>query len=498
MARATLIATLAEPPSGDGQELRGLGAADWLEVRADRIGDLDPDWLRQRFPGRLLYTLRSVDEGGGFGGGEAERQRRLLAAARRGYDAIDLEAERDLAAPILAAIAAERRFLSWHGPAPETAELRERAERMLATGAALYKLVPTAAEVGGTLLPLALLRSLDRGDLVAFAGGPLGVWTRLVAPRLGAPVVYGAAGDTPGAPGQPSLRRLIDDFGLPELRAATLLCGVVGNPIAHSLSPRLHNALYRATGVPFLYIPFCAESFGDFWLEIVESGSLAELGLPWRGLSVTAPFKPAALAVAGASSPLAERVGGANTLVLTDGVWEAESTDPLGVVVPLELRGLRLRERRALVVGCGGAGRAAAVGLLQAGAEVVLTNRGEQRGRAAAAELGAAFAPLAEIDLGRFAIVVNATALGRAEDDPLPFDPAALSAEAAVVDMVYEEGPTRLVRAARQRSLAVVDGREVLLQQGLAQFRLMTGREAPLAVGLAALGLRGPASEGPG
>lgn len=493
-AAATLIATLVDPPGADGEVVRRLPpAAGWLEVRGDLVGDLDPDWLRDRFRGRVLYTLRSATEGGAFTGPAAERRRRFEWAIAAGYDAVDLEAERDVEPELLAGVPAERRFLSWHGPVPASDDLlRALAERMLETPAALYKLVPAAAQSGEELRPLALLHSLARPDVVAFASGRIGAWTRLVAPRLGAPVLYATAGETPGGPGQPNLRRLIEDYGLPALPDAVALCGVVGNPIEHSLSPRLHNALYRATGVPFLYVPLHADSFGDWWLEVVEGGALDVLGLPWRGLSVTAPFKGAALAVAGAASPLADSIGGANTLIRNQGVWEAETTDPLGVVAPLELRGLRLRGRRTLVVGCGGAGRAAGAGLKQAGAEVVLANRSPERGAEAASLLGLPFASLAELDLGRFELVVNATALGRETGEPLAFDPRRLASGTVVVDMVYGDEPTPLVRAARECGLEAVDGREVLLQQGLAQFRLMTRRDAPLAAGRRALGLESP------
>ncbi|MBV8201934.1 MAG: hypothetical protein JOZ15_15045, partial [Acidobacteria bacterium] len=248
-------------------------------------------------------------------------------------------------------------------------------------------------------------------------GGDAGTWTRLVAPRLGAPIVYGAASDAAGvagAPGQPSIRTLREDFGLPELRPAEVLFGVVGNPVAHSLSPRLHNGAYRELGIPALYLPFQTDSFGDFWLEVVEEGVLETVGLPIRGLSITAPFKAAALAVAGAESPLAGLIGGANTLVLRDGVWEAESTDPAGVVEPLRERGIEIAGRRAAVVGAGGAGRAAAIGLARAGAQVTLFNRSPERGEKAPADLDLACLPLGELDPGGFELLVNATPLGRA------------------------------------------------------------------------------------
>ncbi len=491
--RATLVATLTAAPV---RESAGeLAAASWLEVRADLAPDLDPAALRRELPGRpLLLTLRSRAEGGAFEGTPERRRRRILEAAP-GFDLVDLEAERDLSPAILAAVAPERRVISWHGPAVDAAALAARFARMAAVPARLYKLVPAAAQPGEELAPLVFLHSLRRSDVAAFASGEAGAWTRLVAPRLGAPVVYAAVGSLAGAPGQIPLARLVDDFGLPELPPVEALYGIVGNPVAHSLSPRLHNGAYRALGIPALYLPFHAASFGDFWLEVVESGVLESLGLPLRGVSVTSPFKAAALAVAGAESPRAGSIGAANTLVLHDGVWEAETTDPEGVVLPLRARGIDPAGRRAAVVGAGGAGRSSALGLAQAGAEVTLVNRSAARGEQAAAALHLPFLPLDRFAPERFDILVNATSLGRGVDDPLPFAVGALRAETVVVDLVYDagrDGPTRLLAEAAAVGATVVGGREVLLAQALGQFRMMTGREMPQELARDLLGIAPP------
>jgi 3-dehydroquinate dehydratase/shikimate dehydrogenase len=457
-----------------------LAGVDWLEVRGDLVGDLDPEPLRRRFSGKLLYTLRSRAEGGGWEGSAERRKRRIMEAAAR-YDLVDLEAMRDLSPPVLKAVPAEKRLLSWHGAA-NLAGLKATFERMAATEAFLYKLIPTAAQSGEELATLMLLDSLERPDVVSFAAGPIGAWTRLVAPRLGAPVIYGALGEVPGAPGQITIQRLIDDYGLPGLRPVEAVFGVVGNPVLHSLSPRLHNTAYRALGVPALYVPFHVESFGDFWLEVVESEILDQLGMPLRGLSVTAPFKEAALAVAGAESPRAGLIGAANTLVCNQGVWEAEATDPDGVVLPLRARGIDLASRNAAVVGTGGAGRAAAEGLMAAGARVTLVNRSAERGERAADLLKLPFLLLDDLRPSEFDLLVNATSLGRHDSDPLPFELDGVRPGTVVVDLVYGEGPTSLLRAAAERGLVGIDGREVLAYQALGQFRMMTGRDMPLGL----------------
>ncbi len=483
MNSTTLVASLTTPPRADGAEIRRLPEqVGYLEVRADLVADLDPDWLRERFAGELIYTLRSRAEGGSFEGGQESRRRRFSAAVKH-YDLIDLEGDRDLDSALLAGIPEAGRLLSWHGPPSPTGVLRGRLEQLAETAARFYKLIPEARQASDAIRPLALLRSLRRDDVIAFASGDGGAWTRMLAPRLGSPLVYGSLGEVPAAPGQLTVERLISDYGLPELPAADGLFGIVGRPVHHSLSPRLHNGAYRALGIRALYLPFHAESFGDFWRDLVESATLDGLGIPLRGLSVTAPYKEDALSAAAVSNPRARHIGAANTLVLRDRLWRAASTDPEGVVQALRHAGVEIRHAATAVVGCGGAGRAAAVGLQTAGADVTLLNRGVERGRKASVELGLPFLPLAELDPGRFRILVQATGLGSRDDDDLPFDPDALAAGAAVVDMVYGAEPTRLVRRVRSAGGVAIDGREVLMHQALDQFRLMTGcdLEEPLA-----------------
>ncbi|MGB5879953.1 MAG: type I 3-dehydroquinate dehydratase, partial [Thermoanaerobaculia bacterium] len=264
-SKVILVASLTERP--EGEELSALsGVADILEVRADLVGDVEPDWLRDRFSGQLLFTLRSRAEGGSSEASTARRYQRLAEAAHL-YDLVDLEGLRDLHPELLAAVPEERRIISWHGPPSTFSDLTAIFERLAAEGARYYKLVPGATEARHALSPLALLNSLQRDDLIAFASGGVGAWTRLIAPRLGAPLVYGSVTEMPAAAGQPSIVRLQRDFGLPDLSEAERLNGLVGYPVAHSLSPALHNGLYRRLGLPALYLPFHVEAFGDFWLD---------------------------------------------------------------------------------------------------------------------------------------------------------------------------------------------------------------------------------------
>ena len=487
MDKTTLAATLMTRPSPNGEELQALpSTVEWLEVRADLIGDLDANWLRDHFRGKLLYTLRSHAEGGNFSGPPAERHARLLQAGRD-YELVDLEGACDSVPEVLAGIPAAKRLVSWHGPATDVEALQSRYAQLSNTAARYYRIVPTAAQAGDELAPLALLKSLGRADVIAYAAGQIGFWSRLVAPQLGSPFIFGAVENGRNDSGTPTVARLITDYGLPALTPATEIYGIVGNPVAHSLSPCLHNASYRALAHPALFVPFHVESFSNFWREVVLSRTLEHLGFSIRGLTVASPHKETAIAEAGAISQMVERAGATNLFVRHNGIWQADTTDPAGVVAALSERFIQIEKKRAAVVGCGGAGRAISAALEQAGASVTMVNRGMERGRHAVRLLHLPFVPLADFNVAGYDIVVNATPVGR-DDGALPFEIEDLSAEAVVVDLVYGAEPTPLAAGVRARGQVMIDGREVLLTQVLRQFRLMTNREMPVGLARQKLG----------
>jgi 3-dehydroquinate dehydratase/shikimate dehydrogenase len=464
-----------------------------LEVRADLTGDLDPVQLRRHFKGNLIYTLRSNAEGGQSSDVVSRRHDRLLAAANQ-YDLISLEGERDLLPPLLAGIPARQRLISWHGPALDVEALRSKFASFSTVGARHYKLVPTAARPGEELLPLLLLKTLGRSDTISYSTGPTALWSRVVSPFLGSPAIFGAVVTTANNSVEPSITRLIQDFGLPDTSPVREIYGIAGNPIAHSLSPRLHNAAYRALGHPALFVPFYVESFAEFWRYMAGGNTLESLGMRLNGLTVASPHKEAVLQIADIVSPIASDAESANILVRNNGYWQADTTDPDVVFMANRERDVAMHRKRAAVVGCGGAGRAIAAALAQSGADVTLVNRSPQRGNHAAKLLRLPYVPLREFDAGGYDIVVNATPVGR-DDNLAPFRPESLEKEAVVIDLVYGSRPTPLVSKNGKPGRVVIDGRDVLLTQVLRQFQLMTGKNMPVAVASGALGQRLSATE---
>jgi len=246
----------------------------------------------------------------------------------------------------------------------------------------------------------------------------------------------------------------------------SILAGVLGFPVAHSRSPAMMNAAFAELGLDWRYVklPVPPARFAETVRALPASG--------YRGANVTIPHKLAARELADELAPAAEAIGAANTLSFEDGRVLADNTDAGGL---LDALGEDPRGRRALVLGAGGAGRAAVWALREAGAEVEVWNRTPDRARALADEMGVGLAadPGAAADM-----LVNATALGlHGEDLPSELRP---EPAAVVVELVYGDAPTALVRWAEAAGARVVDGLEVLVRQGARSLERWTGRPAPL------------------
>jgi len=236
-------------------------------------------------------------------------------------------------------------------------------------------------------------------------------------------------------------------------------------------------------------VPLHVTDFEEFWREVVSAKVLDSLGFPLQGMTVASPHKEAALLKAKLVSPMAQQAESANILVRNNGWWQADTTDPQVVYMANRERSVKLKHKRAAVIGCGGAGRAIAAALVESGAGVTLVNRGAERGEHASELLGLPYLPLPEFDADGYDIVVNATPVGR-DTDEVPFQVERLGDHVLVIDLVYSSRPTLLVNSTLARDQSVIDGRDVLLTQVLQQFRMMTGREMSSDLAHESLGRR--------
>ena len=249
---------------------------------------------------------------------------------------------------------------------------------------------------------------------------------------------------------------------------------VLGHPVGHSRSPAMHNAALAELGLDgewtYEAIDFAPDEF--------ELGVRAMPGDGFAGANVTVPHKGGALALADTLSETAREIGAANTLSFTGDEIRAENTDAQGLLdsLPASPAG-----RRTLVLGAGGAARAAVWALVREDADVHVWNRTALRAEHLCDEICGT--PNGAPRQGAYELIVNTTAAGLRGEDPfaeLPLDPAGFAAGQTVVDLVYGKQPSQLLAAAESAGAAVVDGIEVLVRQGALSLEIWTGREAPL------------------
>jgi len=433
-----LVATLTEPPSRETVP-KIPDAVTWLEIREDLVPGVSAAWLRNHFAGKLLYTLPIQHSDSQFA-----RHQTLVRTAPE-YDMLSLDADCDLSPEVLSAIPVEKRLICWKGPSGDLAYLRSTFARISAVPAHAYSMIIKNSGIIDAIKPLLLLKELGRRDVIATCEGKSGFWSRVLAPQFGAPLVFGRLDEKPVSDsGEPSIRQLMEDYGFPAVHPVREVYGIVGNRVFQSPSPRLHNAGYRVLDYPALFLPFHVESFEDFWQGIIEASALEQLGLAIKGLTIVSPYKEAACAAAALRSPVASKAGASNIFVKKNGSWEAHTTDPESIAGVAGNGHKSALPFTAAVIGCGGAGRAIAATLQQAGAHVTLVNRGKARGELAVRLLGLPFVPLSDFQATHFSLLVNATPVGR-DDGAMPFEIDTLSRGTLVVDLVYGTRPTPLV-----------------------------------------------------
>ena len=260
----------------------------------------------------------------------------------------------------------------------------------------------------------------------------------------------------------------------PPVDAGTRLYAVIGHPVAHSLSPLMHNAAFRSSGVNGVYVAFDVTDL---------PGAIAGLrALEMGGMSVTIPHKVAVMDLLDEVEPAARRIGAVNTIVNQAGRLVGLNSDAPGAMAALLEKG-PLAGKRVAVVGAGGAARAVAHGIVQHGGRLTIINRSEANGRRLADELEAVFVPLNAFGADGIDVLINTTSVGMSpRTDRMPVAAECLRAGMTVMDIVYNPLTTRLLRAARAAGCTVVDGAAMFVHQGAIQFEHWTGRRAPVAL----------------
>ena len=467
LPRPALVASLAPRDLSEARELVSSVPAEAtaLEIRLDLAAErIPPGALLALDPRPVIATWRTTAEGGAFSG-SGEEYRRLLEEAYSAGASIDVEHSSGLLREPAAFPDRNRVVVSSHSPFALPADWAERLDAMRATGARAAKLVAGAADLA-TSLRIAAIQA-DRGDdsLSVFPMGPASPPGRILSALFGAALVFGSVG-TATAGGQLALAEMVGVYGVHRPRSLEALYGIVGQDVAGSLSPAVHNALFRARGLPFLYLPL---PVADYDRARPENFAFDPA---FRGFSVTHPWKRSA-ARAGIPSEDVRATGAANTLVLSRRRWRAENTDVDGIFEPLADHDTG-EGRTAVVLGAGGVARAAIVAARKLGYEVLVAGRRDSEADALADELRVDSLSWEDVARSEADLYVNATPIGSRPGDPPAVPPSALEHRPLIFDCVYRKdgGETPTIAAARAARCPSIEGLQMFAAQALRQARL--------------------------
>lgn len=477
-----------------------------IELRLDFLSRA-PDFKRllANRPCPMIATYRRQQDGGRWTGSEEQRMMLLRQAIVAGFDFVDLEID---VIDKIPRFGKTQRICSYHNirEMPEKLELIH--QQMCEEDADLIKIVVTAQQPADNLRAMALVKNPPK-PTIAFCLGDLGTCSRLLALRLGMPFSYTAFNkERQLAPGMLSFQDMQKIYCTESITPETKVFGVIGDPVAHSLSPLIHNAAFRALGINALYVPFR-----------VPRGELTPFldafkAVPVEGYSVTLPHKEAAAKAASEQDESVAAMGTANTLIAvrapapSEGAaetlaggsgaddspppcahYKAVNTDARAALDSLlahlptgpDGNPVPLISRSVLIVGAGGVARAIAHALHNEKVAVIITNRTPERGQRLAEEVGCKFIEWNARHSAACDTIINCTSVGMHPNlDESPIHHSFLKPGIMVFDTVYTPETTLLIRDARERGCHTLTGVDMFVRQAGLQFELFTGRPAPL------------------
>lgn len=474
--------------------------AEAIEIRADALDRPDVQTLldlvtmirRAGLP--VIVTCRDVSEGGLRPIDFSHRLGLYKKTIEAAVDFVDIEFRAfkhpDVHSVIKAAleISPTRLILSAHnfeGPFEQDIQILYEAILSLFPKA-IPKIVFQARHINDCFAAYELLSNAE-SPCIAFCMGAAGQVSRILAKKLGAAVTYASVDEAhAAAPGQISVGRMKNTYRWDSLNGQTEIFGVIGNPVAHSLSPALFNACFESSNINALYLPFLVEGehieFAGFLDQVRKFPNMG-----FGGFSVTIPHKTHALDHAVQQGdyvePLAVTIGSVNTLKIGfNGIISAYNTDYTGALEALTSvigqEKHRLHQASVAVIGAGGVARAVIAGLTDAGAKVTIYNRTIARAEALAHEFGCKADSLDAVRGTDAEILINCTSIGMHPNTRgCPVPEGVLRGDMIVFDTVYNPLETELLKKAQAAGAKIVNGAEMFIRQAMAQYRIFIGQE---------------------
>jgi len=490
------------------------GGADMVELRIDQFTDKDQlVLLLQSISLPVIVTCRSVWEGGECELSTEDRLARLELAATSGAAYVDVELEtyrrNKLLEEVNSAIPRGKRagmIVSTHDFTGRPPRLTNLLTEMEQGAGDVNKIVWTARTIRDNLEAFEILHHPTK-PTIALCMGESGLISRVLAKKFGAFLTFaGIRKQEVTAPGQLSLDEMKQLYRWDSIGPHTKVYGVVGHPVAHSMSPAIHNAAFEKTGFDGIYLPLLVNEGYESFKAFMES-FLAFGPLDLSGLSITIPHKQNALRYlqekGAAIDDLAAKIGAVNTIAI-EGTGSACRLRGLNtdygaildsITTKLGISREKLADYRVAVIGAGGTGRTAVAALSSCGATVVVYNRTRNRADALAEEFNGKPGHVVAASLEKLCdsccqIYLNTTSIGmhpHIDASPLGEAPPRLSAGSLVFDTVYNPMRTKLLDQAQQAGAQTINGVEMFVRQAVAQFEMWTGLPAPVEIMRAAV-----------
>jgi 3-dehydroquinate dehydratase/shikimate dehydrogenase len=428
-------------------------------------------------PCPTIATCRREQDGGKWERSEDERIMALRSAIADGVDYVDLEED---VAEQIPRFGGTKRIISYHNFEETPENLREIHDRCASRDADIVKIATTANNPRDNLRVLQLI-SESETPTVALCMGDMGIPSRILAGKFGAPFTYATFHKERAlAPGQLSYDEMQNLYHYDEISVDTEVYGVVADPIGHSLSPMIHNTAFRQLKMDKVYLPFRVprEDLADF-LHFSR-----QLGV--KGLSVTIPHKEAVVPHLTESDNAVDHIGAANTIVVDGFDKSGFNTDYSAALESIDASLRRGRDidvltgRSALVLGAGGVAMAIVYALVERSVEVHIASRTLEKSKALAKKFRCKAVPWNERHTVKSDMLVNCTPVGmHPHVNDSPYDVDELSRSMIVFDSIYNPEQTLLIKEARQKQCPVVTGVDMFVRQAVFQFKHFTGEDAP-------------------
>lgn len=454
---------------------RARSLADLIEIRIDLIENFQLKKLLEATGPEVIVTYRPIREGGKCTLPDLDRLKVLEEALVLGAKFIDIEwdAIQNLKNADQSKVIVSRHFFNEF-----PINLTEIIANLDKHPVAITKVAVKIEELAQNAILFSALKNKKK-PLILIGMGEEGLISRITTRIFGGFLTFASlTSGKESAPGQIAAEELRNRFRFKKTGQNTKLFGVVGNPVSHSLSPDIHNAGFEIINFDGLYLP----------LKVGDSDSFMKNLAPFfEGLSVTIPHKEKMLSKVLNPSEILRKIGALNTLSkLPHNQWEGMNTDIDAAIKSIieVLPSRTLKDQTVLVVGAGGASRAIAIGAMQAGAKVTITNRTVIKGKKMADELEIPFISLEDVLLFEtlpYQVIMNTTSVGMVphiEESPLPgiqFLP-----NQVVFDAIYNPHKTKLIQNAEKDGAFCITGREMFVKQGGLQFERWTSKKAPL------------------